>query len=56
MFLFLFWVILQVRVRSTGRVPWWFDLHKAVPFLVEIVLGVLFAGIIRLAGEMPVWF
>jgi hypothetical protein len=34
----------------TGRVPWWFDLHKALPFLVEVAFAAVVGPFMRLSG------
>jgi hypothetical protein len=48
--LLLFAEALAIVAYSSGRVPWWFDLYKACPFLVEVAFIALVGPFFRMEG------
>jgi hypothetical protein len=52
--LLLFVEFMAIVTYTTGRVPWWFDLHKALPFLVEVTFAAVVGPVFRLAGHV-IW-
>jgi hypothetical protein len=53
--LLLFVEFLAMVTYHTGRVPWWFDLYKAFPFLVEVGLIGLIGPLFRFFAVGAVW-
>jgi hypothetical protein len=51
LFLFLYGVILAIVVSHTKTVPWWFELHKLVPFLAAAVILAAGGLAMYLTGE-----
>ncbi len=48
--IFNFVVFLREAVKKHGRLPWWFDLHMALPFMVESAFLGVTGGLIRGLG------
>jgi len=54
MVLCLFLIFLAGFTKEHGEVPWWFDLHKAYPFLIEVIFFAI-VGPAHRASDFWVW-
>ena len=48
--LLLFVELLAMVIYHTGRVPWWYDLYRALPFLAEVAFAALVGPFYRMVG------